>query len=67
MISLAHLLIVDDTVPALARSELLAAQTSSVAERRTHLEAAARALYEGADLDCRDALELVGLADHAAQ
>ncbi len=61
--SLIPLLIVEDGVPARARAELRAAKRSPAFERRLHLEAAARALCDEADLDRADARELVGLAD----
>ena len=59
--SLAPLLLVEEDVPARARAELLAATTAPVTERRSHLEAAARALFDEAKLECADARELVGL------
>jgi hypothetical protein len=60
-LSVAALLIHDEDVPASARAALRDAYTAAAGERRTHLEAAARALYREADLDCSDARELVGL------
>ena len=57
----AALLLVDEAVPARARAELRAATTGPETDRRSHLEAAARALAYEADLDCADARELVGL------
>ena len=60
-LSLASLLLVEDDVPARARAELHAAHLAPPAERRLHLEAAARSLYAEANLDCADARELVGL------
>ena len=65
--SLAPLLLVEEDVPARVRAELLAAHIAPPDERRLHLQAAARALFDEANLDCADALELVGLAGHAAQ
>jgi hypothetical protein len=59
--SLASLLMVEEDVPATARAALAAAIRAPASERRPHLEAAARALYRDAHLDCADAKELVGL------
>jgi hypothetical protein len=61
--SFAPLLLAEVDVPARARTEILAATTGPAAERRSHLEAAARALYVEANLDCADARELVGLVE----
>src|SRR5262249_37227474 len=61
--SLLPLLMVEEGVPARARAEIRAAKKSPAFERRLHLEAAARALCDEAQLDRADALELVGLAD----
>jgi hypothetical protein len=60
-LSLLPLLIHDVDVPASARAALREAAAAPPAERRPHLEAAARALYREAQLDCPDARELVGL------
>ena len=60
-ISLLPILIHSADVPATARHALLAASSAPVAEQRSHLEAAARALFHEAHLDCADARELVGL------
>jgi len=60
-ISLLPILLHSDEVPASARAELLAASAAPVGEERPHLEAAARALFRDAQLDCADARELVGL------
>ena len=60
-ISLLPILLHSDDVPASARDALLAASVAPVDEQRTHLEAAARALFRDAQLDCADARELVGL------
>lgn len=62
-LSLASLLIVEDDVPARVRAALHAANLAPAAERRSHLEVAARALYDEVQLDCADARELVGLGD----
>lgn len=61
-LSLISLLIHDDDVPASARDALIAASTADEDERRSHLEAAARALYRDAQVACPDARELVGLS-----
>ncbi len=65
-LSMATLLIHDAGVPATARAALDAASRATASERPGLLEAAARALYREADLDCADARELVGLGscDH---
>jgi hypothetical protein len=59
--SLAPLLLHMEDIPDTARTALREASAAPAAERRTHLEAAARALYQDAHLDCADAKELVGL------
>ena len=61
MLSMATLLLHESDVPATARTALRAATTAPANERNLHLEAAARALYREAHLDCADARELVGL------
>ena len=60
-LSLLSLLIHSDDVPASARDALREATSAPAHLRRPHLEAAARALYRDAHLDCADARELVGL------
>ena len=60
-LSLLPLLLVEDGVPASARAALREANDAPPHERQLHLEAAARALYQDAHLDCADARELVGL------
>ncbi len=60
-LSLIPLLLHSDEVPASARDALREASVAPADERRPHLEAAARALYREAHLDCADARELVGL------
>ena len=62
-LSFAPLLLHSESIPAVARRALLAAQESSLEERTSHLEAAARSLYRELKLDCGDARELVGLSD----
>ena len=63
MLSLTPLLIHSDAVPDEARSALRAASQAPPESRRTQLQTAARALFEGTDLECRDVKELVGLPD----
>ncbi len=58
--SIARLLLHSSSVPADARDALRVALDGSQAEE---LEVAARLLYDATDLDCRDARELVGLAN----
>ena len=60
-LSLVPLLLHEDDVPAAARLALELASSGPESERQLHLEAAARALYREAKLDCEDARELVGL------
>ena len=62
-LSMATLLIHSDDVPASARSALRDAYELPEDARTPLLEAAARALFHEADLECTDARELVGLAD----
>jgi hypothetical protein len=54
-------LLLHEDVPASVLVELRKASAVPDGERRTHLEAAAKALYRDAHLDCDDARELVGL------
>ena len=61
-LSLLPLLMFEDDVPASARAALREANLAPEEERQVHLEAAARALYREAQLDCADARELVGLS-----
>lgn len=63
--SLLSLLLHEDDVPASARAALEKAELAAADERRGYLEAAARALYFEANLDCDDARELVGLGDRS--
>lgn len=60
--SLAPLLVHNEAVPLLAREALRAAHDAGPEEREEMLEHAARILYRETDLECRDARELVGLA-----
>jgi len=65
MLSLTPLLIHSEAVPDEARSALRAASEAPPERRKTELQSAARALYEGTDLECSDVRELVGLPDAA--
>ena len=60
-LSLLPLLLHEADLPASVRDALRSAAKAPETERRRHLEAAARALYRDAALDCDDARELVGL------
>lgn len=62
-LSLVSLLIHEQDVPAAARAALREASIAPARQRHALLEAAARALYREADLDCADARQLVGLDD----
>jgi hypothetical protein len=57
------LLVHNEQVPAEAREALLAADAAAPSERGPLLASAARILHAQADLDCADALELVGLPE----
>jgi plasmid stability protein len=59
--SITPLLLHSDSVPASARAALRAAYDSPLEQRSRHLESAARILTRELDLECGDALELVGL------
>ena len=59
--SLAPLLIHSESVPLKARQALLAASLAPFEHRKTALASAARVLHTESALDCRDALEIVGL------
>ena len=61
--SIASLLLHSEQVPARARAALRAARDLPADQRRQQLESAASILYQELDLDCRDARELVGLAE----
>jgi len=61
--SMAHLLIHSEHVPSEARDALRAARTAPPERRGAMLASAARILHHGTGLECRDALELVGLSD----
>jgi hypothetical protein len=60
-LSMLPLLLHDDDVPASVRAALRDADLAPARDRRAYLEAAAEALHREANLDCADALELVGL------
>ncbi len=55
------LLVHSEQVPPAAREALLAANAAPPSDRGPLLASAARILHHDADLDCADALELVGL------
>jgi hypothetical protein len=57
------LLVYSNAVPEGARNALLAAQASSPETRAAALKSAARVLHTETGLECRDVLEIVGLAD----
>jgi hypothetical protein len=59
--SLAPLLIHSDSVPLKAREALRLASTAPAELRRSALASAARVLHTEGALDCKDALEIVGL------
>ncbi|MEP7051944.1 MAG: hypothetical protein ABJB12_16385 [Pseudomonadota bacterium] len=59
--SLAPLLIHSESIPANAREALRSASLAPAEHRKTALASAARILYSETSLDCRDALEIVGL------
>lgn len=61
--SLLNLLLHEEDLPASALEALRRATSAPTTERPRHLQAAAQALYEDAQLDCDDARELVGLYD----
>jgi hypothetical protein len=59
--SILPLLVHSSSVSASAKSALVAAQASPPAERIHALKSAARVLHHETGLECRDALEIVGL------
>jgi len=61
--SLLNLLLHEEDLPTSALEALRRATAAPTADRPRHLHAAARALFEDAQLDCEDARELVGLPD----
>jgi hypothetical protein len=65
-LSVASLLIHSDSIPEGARLALADAFARPEQDRPALLKAAARILYKEAELDCNDALELVGLSDVAS-
>lgn len=65
MLSLTPLLLHSEAVPAEARSALRAASEAPPERRQAELKTAARALFQGTDLECSDVRELVGLPDGA--
>ena len=60
-LSFLPLLLVEDDVPARARSAIRRAKAAPAELRRAYLLEAADALYHDAQLSCADALELLGL------
>jgi hypothetical protein len=62
MMSMAPLLIHSLHVPATVRDALRAAYAAPADDRKELLESAAKELYSSTDLECRDAMELVGIA-----
>jgi hypothetical protein len=61
--TMGRLLVHDESVPAAARAALRAAYDAHPEERDAMLASAARILHHEADLDCRDALEIVDLSE----
>jgi hypothetical protein len=59
--SILPLLVHSSSVSVGAKNALVAAQASSPAERVHALKSAARVLHHETGLECRDALEIVGL------
>ena len=59
--SLAPLLIHSESVPSSAREALRSASAAPAEQRKTALVSAARILYRETSIDCRDAMEIVGL------
>ena len=62
MMSMAPLLMHSVHVPAVVKDALRAAYAAPDAERDKLLHTAAHALYASTDLECKDALELFGIA-----
>lgn len=62
MMSMAPLLMHSVHVPTPVKDALRAAYAAPDAERDKLLQSAAHALYASTDLECRDALELFGIA-----
>ena len=61
---MSSLLIHSELVPARAREALRAALAGPREQREESLTRAARILHDEGNIDCRDALELVGLHEH---
>jgi hypothetical protein len=59
--SLAPLLIHSESISLNAREALRSASQAPAEQRKTALASAARILHHETSLDCRDALEIVGL------
>ena len=66
MFTMAPLLMHSEDVPAPARAALRAAYAAPPEARSDMLASAARLLHASTNLECRDVLELVGLAPEAA-
>jgi hypothetical protein len=60
--TMSTLLVHNEYVPQAARTALLAAHAAPPSDRGALLASAARILHQDTDLDCADALELVGLS-----
>jgi len=61
--TMSTLLVHNEQVPDAARKALQAADAATPSQRGPLLASAARILYDQTDLDCEDALELVGLPE----
>ena len=59
--SLAPLLMHSDSIPPNAREALRSASVAPAEQRKSALVSAARILYSETSIDCRDAMEIVGL------
>ena len=64
--SMLPLLVHSSAVSEGARSALLAAQVSSPETRAAALRSAARVLHSETGLECRDVLDIIGIADAGA-
>jgi hypothetical protein len=59
--SLAPLLIHSESIPHRAREALRSAALAPAEQKKTALASAARILHSETSIDCRDAMEIVGL------
>lgn len=66
MMSMAPLLMHSLHVPSTVREALRAAYAAPAGERKELLKSAAQELYSSTDLECRDAMELVGISGDCA-